>query len=96
MLRPISEVARLSSNTLLRICKFPQEFFHWKCLKCEIGLLQKASFKTTIFFQKIILTNLLRTSDNMLQKLLYKSYRIIPREELGTAPVVECLIATAW
>ena len=95
MLRPISEVARLSSNTLLRICKSRQEFFHWKCLKCEIGLLQKASFKTTIFFQKIILTNLLRTSDNMLQKLLYKSYRIIPREDLDIAPVVECLPATA-
>ena len=52
MLRTISEVARLSSNTLLRICKFPQKFFHWRCLKCEIGLLQKASFKTTIFFSK--------------------------------------------
>ena len=52
MLRPISEVARLSSNTLLRICKFPQKFFHWRCLKWGIGLLQKVSFKTTIFVQK--------------------------------------------
>ena len=64
--------SRLISNTLLRICKLPQKFFHWRCLKCEIGLLQKASFKTTIFFQKSILTNLLRTSDNMLQKLLFQ------------------------
>ena len=52
MLRPISEVAGLSSNTLPKICKFPQKFFHWRCLKCEMGLLQKASFKTTIFFSK--------------------------------------------
>ena len=58
---------QLSSNTLLRICKFPHKFFHWRCLKCDIGLLQKASFKTTIFFQKCILTNLLRTSGIMLQ-----------------------------
>ena len=34
-------------------------------MKCEIGVLQKPSFKTTIFFQKRILTNLLRTSDNV-------------------------------
>ena len=54
----------------MKICKIPQKFLRWRCLKCEIGMTVKAAFKTNVF-KKSLLTKLLRPSDNMFKSWFF-------------------------
>ena len=54
MLRPISEVALLSSSTLLRVCKFSQKFFHVKLGYCKKHLLKQLFFFSKKYTNKFI------------------------------------------